>query len=159
MLIAEVRLLIRWRKSGDWDRSDCCDRSDSGYGSSCFTWAATGAAGKLCLCSFPQLPVDDGRMMIFYKDKFFFAVVGSFAVGEVVRRDGLFLAEVADIFFVSQNFYNDAGRPAYLGVKPSSSSSAAIRRALFPSSVYLWKIRRTMGDSASLIKICPFCTV
>lgn len=50
--------------------------------------------------------------MIFYKDKFFFAVVGSFAVGEVVRRDGLFLAEVADIFFVSQNFYNDAGRPA-----------------------------------------------
>ena len=51
-------------------------------------------------------------MVIFYKDKFFFAVVGSFAVGEVVRRDGLFLAEVADIFFVSQNFYNDAGRPA-----------------------------------------------
>ena len=71
-----------------------------------------GAAGKFCLRLLPEIPFDDGKVVVSDGDESLFAVVGFFQMGEVIGRDRLFLAQVTGIFFVAENFDDNAGRPA-----------------------------------------------
>ena len=64
----------------------------------------TVAAGQLPLHRLPRFPVNDGLMVVFQRYQRFFAVVVLLFVRQKVRRVGLFLDQVAAVFFILQYF-------------------------------------------------------
>ena len=60
----------------------------------------TVAAGQLPLHRLPRFAVDDGLVVVFQLDQRFLAVVVLLFVRQIVRRVGLFLDQVAAVFFI-----------------------------------------------------------
>lgn len=61
---------------------------------------------QLALHQIPQVPVDDGLMMIFNDHQLFLPFVALLFVGQVVRGNALLLNQVADILFVLESSDN-----------------------------------------------------
>jgi len=66
-----------------------------------FLVVTKGAPGKLGLGFLEQLPADNGFVMVAQDNKLFLAAVVFLLVVQIVGGEGLFLDEVAAIFFVA----------------------------------------------------------
>ena len=71
---------------------------------------------KLGLGDIPDLPADDGLMVIGDGNHFFFAVVVLLGMGQIVWRKGLFLGQIAHILFVLEYLDNVAVGPVRASV-------------------------------------------
>ena len=90
----------------------------------------------------PNIPTDDGFVMVFYADQRHLSMVGALFMGQIIRGIGFLLHQIAYILFILQNLEDGMGVPfaaavgtvSFAGQETGDFRGADLLHRIFPEN-------------------------